>query len=98
MLSDILEEQILVKSEQHSAHPNGYSHVAFGSTKSYRVSTGAAHAAKGGGLVSGDSYSMMELGRENMRPRSVTAWAMGRGPIMRAMKRLSCSKNSRIRY
>nr|MDH3098066.1 hypothetical protein [Bacillus velezensis] len=24
-----------------------------------------------------------------MRPRSVTAWAMGRGPIMRAMKRLS---------
>ncbi|PJN86270.1 SpoIIE family protein phosphatase, partial [Bacillus velezensis] len=62
MLSDILEEQILVKSEQHSTHPNGYSHVAFGSTKSYRVSTGAAHAAKGGGLVSGDSYSMMELG------------------------------------
>ncbi|MCY9135502.1 stage II sporulation protein E [Bacillus atrophaeus] len=62
MLSDILEEQILVKAEQHSDHPNGYSHVAFGSTKSYRVSTGAAHAAKGGGLVSGDSYSMMELG------------------------------------
>lgn len=62
MLSDILEEQVLVKAEQHSPHPNGYSHVAFGSTKSYRVSTGAAHAAKGGGLVSGDSYSMMELG------------------------------------
>lgn len=39
MLSDILEEQILVKAEQHSPHPNGYSHVAFGSTKSYRVST-----------------------------------------------------------
>ncbi|WP_145364408.1 hypothetical protein, partial [Staphylococcus epidermidis] len=28
MLSDILEEQILVKAEQHSPHPNGYSHVA----------------------------------------------------------------------
>ena len=50
MLSDILEEQILVKSEQHSTHPNGYSHVAFGSTKSYRVSTGAAHAAKAAAL------------------------------------------------
>jgi len=62
MLSDILEEQIIVKAEQCAGHPNGYCHVAFGSAKSYRVVTGAAHAAKGGGLVSGDSYNMMELG------------------------------------
>lgn len=62
MLSDILEEQVLVKAEQCAEHPTGYCHVVFGSAKSYRVSTGVAHAAKGGGLVSGDSYSMMELG------------------------------------
>ncbi|MDA1478206.1 stage II sporulation protein E [Bacillus changyiensis] len=62
MLSDILEEQIIVKAEQCAGHPNGYCHVAFGSAKSYRVKTGVAHAAKGGGLVSGDSYNMMELG------------------------------------
>lgn len=62
MLSDILEEQIVVKGEKCAGHPNGFCHVAFGSSKSFRVFTGAAHAAKGGGLVSGDSYSMMELG------------------------------------
>ncbi|MGG3625407.1 stage II sporulation protein E [Bacillus gobiensis] len=62
MLSDILEEQIVVKGEKCAGHPNGFCHVAFGSSKSFRVFTGVAHAAKGGGLISGDSFSMMELG------------------------------------
>ena len=52
----------MVKAERCAEHPTGYCHVVFGSAKSYRVATGVAHAAKGGGLVSGDSYSMMELG------------------------------------
>ena len=34
----------------------------FSSAKAYTVETGVAHAAKDGGLVSGDSYSTIELG------------------------------------
>ncbi|MFD2216972.1 stage II sporulation protein E [Metabacillus endolithicus] len=62
MLSDILEESIIVKKEECANYPNGYCHVSFGSAKRYRIETGVAHAAKGGGLVSGDSYSMIDLG------------------------------------
>lgn len=62
MLSDILEETILVKKEECAAYPNGYCHVSLGSAKAYVIETGIAHAAKGGGLVSGDSYSTIELG------------------------------------
>ncbi|AZB41203.1 stage II sporulation protein E [Bacillus sp. FJAT-42376] len=62
MLSDILEEQVIVKHEECGLYPNGFCHVSFGSAKSFKVDIGAAHAAKGGGLVSGDSYSMIDLG------------------------------------
>ena len=62
MLSDILEESIIVKNEECANYPNGYCHVSFGSAKKFRIKTGVAHAAKGGGLVSGDSYSMIDLG------------------------------------
>jgi stage II sporulation protein E len=62
MLSDILGETIVVKKEECAAYPNGYCHVAFGSAKAFVIETGVAHAAKGGGLISGDSYSMIELG------------------------------------
>ncbi|WP_027410145.1 stage II sporulation protein E [Anoxybacillus tepidamans] len=62
MLSDILDETIVVKREECAAYPNGYCRVAFGSTKAFVVETGVAFAAKGGGFVSGDSYSMIELG------------------------------------
>lgn len=62
MLSDILEESVIVKNEECANYPNGYCHVSFGSAKKFRIETGVAHAAKGGGLVSGDSYSMIDLG------------------------------------
>ncbi|RAK16550.1 stage II sporulation protein E [Anoxybacillus vitaminiphilus] len=62
MLSDILGETIVVKREECAAYPNGYCHVAFGSAKAFVIETGVAHAAKGGGFISGDSYSMIELG------------------------------------
>ncbi|SHG40519.1 stage II sporulation protein E [Ornithinibacillus halophilus] len=62
VLSDILNETIVVKHEEISPFPNGYSFLAFGSAKEYTVTTGVAHAAKGGGVVSGDSYTMIELG------------------------------------
>lgn len=62
MLSDILGETILVNAEESSEYPNGFYHVTFRSAKAYTVETGVAHAAKDGGLISGDSYSTIELG------------------------------------
>ncbi|MDL4840497.1 stage II sporulation protein E [Aquibacillus rhizosphaerae] len=62
MLSDILKETIVVKDEEVSPLPNGYCYFSFGSAKKYVIETGVSHAAKGGGLVSGDSYSTIEIG------------------------------------
>lgn len=62
MLSDILGETIVVNKEECATYPNGFCHVTFRSSKAFTVETGAAHAAKDGGLVSGDSYSTIELG------------------------------------
>ncbi|WP_430789361.1 stage II sporulation protein E [Virgibacillus flavescens] len=62
MLSDILNESIVVKQEDISPFPNGSCFIVFGSAKEYVVETGVSHAAKGGGVISGDSYTTMELG------------------------------------
>lgn len=62
MLSDILGETITVMAAETSPYPNGFSNVTFRSSKAFVVETGVAHAAKDGGFVSGDSYSMIELG------------------------------------
>nr|WP_260471968.1 stage II sporulation protein E [Bacillus sp. HMF5848] len=62
MLSDILQETIVVKKEECATFPNGYCRVSFGTLQAYVIDTGVAHAAKGGGFISGDSYSMIELG------------------------------------
>ncbi|MFF2020055.1 stage II sporulation protein E [Paenibacillus sp. NPDC058177] len=62
LLSDILNENIAVMSET-AVHPReGLSMVTFGSAKAYEVNTGIANAAKGGDLLSGDSFSTVELG------------------------------------
>jgi len=62
MLSDILGETIIVNKEECSPIPHGVCQVNFRSSKAYTVDTGVAHAAKDGGLISGDSYSTIELG------------------------------------
>ncbi|WP_042453849.1 stage II sporulation protein E [Neobacillus dielmonensis] len=62
MLSDIVGENIIVKHEDCAKYPNGFCHAVFRSSKAYVVETGVAHAAKDGGLVSGDSHSTIELG------------------------------------
>ena len=67
MLSDILGETILVNSEECSTVPNGFCHVTFRSAKAYMVDTGVAHAAKDGGFLSGDNYSMVEFKRRETR-------------------------------
>ncbi|MFC4389323.1 stage II sporulation protein E [Gracilibacillus marinus] len=62
ILSDILDETVVVVTEDISPIVKGHSFFTFGSARKYVVTTGVAHAAKGGGLVSGDSYKAMELG------------------------------------
>lgn len=62
VLSDILNEMIIIKKEEISPFPNGYSYLSFGSAKEFVIETGAANAAKGGGFISGDSFKTMELG------------------------------------
>ncbi|ARI75443.1 stage II sporulation protein E [Halobacillus mangrovi] len=63
VLSDILGETIVVTMEEISPYPSGRCYLNFGSAKHFSIETGVAHAAKGGGIVSGDSFTMMELGR-----------------------------------
>ncbi|MEC5426073.1 stage II sporulation protein E [Virgibacillus sp. C22-A2] len=62
VLTDILKEMIIIKEEEISPFPNGYCYLSFGSAKEFVVETGASNAAKGGGLISGDSYTTIELG------------------------------------
>ncbi len=63
MLSEILGEFILLQSEHSDVNQFGSSRLIFRSAKQYAVVTGAAHAAKGGGLISGDSYAMIDIGK-----------------------------------
>jgi len=62
LLSDILGEHIAVKMELPPSRPGEPTLVAFGSAKQYEVETGIAGVAKGGDLLSGDSFSLVELG------------------------------------
>ncbi|MBU9722007.1 MULTISPECIES: stage II sporulation protein E [Bacillaceae] len=62
LLSDILQETVIVKHTEPATLTGNEQRVTFGSTKKFEVNEGVAHAAKGGKLVSGDSYSTMELG------------------------------------
>ncbi|MDQ0257874.1 stage II sporulation protein E [Evansella vedderi] len=62
LLSDILNETVIVKHVEPSSLTGSESRITLGSTKAFVVREGVAHAAKGGRLVSGDSYSTMELG------------------------------------
>ncbi|MEW9675292.1 stage II sporulation protein E [Lentibacillus sp. L22] len=62
VLSDILNEMIVVKQEEISPIPYGYCYLTFGSAREFVVETGVANAAKGGGLISGDSFTTIELG------------------------------------
>ena len=63
MLSDILGEHIIMHKEEKGPFQRGICRLTFRSAKRYAVVTGVAHAAKGGGLVSGDSYKMIDIGK-----------------------------------
>ncbi|OPA73178.1 stage II sporulation protein E [Paenibacillus selenitireducens] len=65
VLSDILGENIVVTNERYGAADGGRDGaviVMFASAKAFEIDTGVASAAKGGDLLSGDSYSTVELG------------------------------------
>lgn len=61
ILSDIFGETVIVNQESANYYPNGYKHVSFRSAKIFELDIGIAHVAKGGGWISGDSYSTIEL-------------------------------------
>jgi len=62
LLSDILGETITVHKEECGKDPFDVCYANFRSAKAFIVETGVAHAAKNGGFISGDSYSMIEIG------------------------------------
>jgi stage II sporulation protein E len=62
ILSDILEETILVTHEECANYATGLCHLSFHSAREYVVETGIASAAKGGAWLSGDSHSTIEIG------------------------------------
>ncbi|MBO2945957.1 stage II sporulation protein E [Paenibacillus sp. F411] len=62
MLSDIIGEHIAVVGEVLTHPKDGLATVRFKSAKTFEITTGVAAAAKGGDLLSGDSFSTVELG------------------------------------
>lgn len=82
MLSEILGEHIAVKREEALPERQGYSTVVFGSAKEYEIETGIAGAAKNGDLLSGDSFSTVELG--NGKFAVALSDGMGNGERARA--------------
>lgn len=66
MLTGLLGEPVAVKEEAIVAGDDGTVTVPLVSAKRFEVQTGVAHAAKGGGLVSGDSFRIMELGQRQV--------------------------------
>lgn len=61
ILTEILGETVTVSSERTGVPVANLTTVTFASAKVYEVETGVAGAAKDGDILSGDSFSMMEL-------------------------------------
>ena len=62
VLSDIVGETLVVHKEDCPKDPHENCRATFRSTQRYVVETGVAYAAKDGGFLSGDSFTMLELG------------------------------------
>ncbi len=61
LLSDILEEVIVVTDESINTLPRHQQFFNFKSARNFTLTLGVSHAAKGGGFISGDSYQMMDI-------------------------------------
>lgn len=66
LLSDLLGEPIAVRQREIVVDEDGYCTIPLVSARRYEVKAGMASAAKGGGLISGDSYSVMEIGHRQV--------------------------------
>ncbi|MBW5449025.1 stage II sporulation protein E [Cohnella sp. CFH 77786] len=62
LLSEILGETVSVRQERSGEPAAHLTTVVFASAKAYEVETGVAGAAKDGDLLSGDSFTITELG------------------------------------
>ncbi|WP_370875895.1 stage II sporulation protein E [Caldalkalibacillus uzonensis] len=62
LLSGLVGEPIMVDKEESVFEAGGYCKVRLISAKRFKLSTGVASAAKGGGLLSGDSFNTMAIG------------------------------------
>ncbi|MFT8318650.1 MAG: stage II sporulation protein E [Sporolactobacillus sp.] len=62
LLSDILGETIIVKKKEATEQPGEPSRVTFASARAFEIETGVATAARGGDFVSGDNYSLFDVG------------------------------------
>lgn len=62
LLSDVLQETVVVKKVEAAEIPHTPTIIVFQSAKLFEIETGVAIAAKGGGLISGDSYAVTEIG------------------------------------
>src|SRR5690625_7462512 len=62
VLTDILDEIIVVKEEEISPFPNEISFLTFGSARKFTVETGVSSVVNGGGFISGNCYTLLEFG------------------------------------
>lgn len=62
LLSEILGENISVKSDPGYSLVEGAYTVLLGSSKEFDIETGVSGAAKGGSVLSGDSFTTLDLG------------------------------------
>lgn len=66
LLTDILGEKITVKEKGCQAFADGSCKMCLGSAQEFELLTGVAGAAKGGQLLSGDCFKIMEFGPGKM--------------------------------
>jgi stage II sporulation protein E len=66
LLTDILGEKIMVKNKNCQALEEGTCRMCLGSAQAFEIETGVAGAAKGGQLLSGDCFKIMEFGSGKM--------------------------------
>ncbi|MBA4534297.1 stage II sporulation protein E [Brevibacillus halotolerans] len=62
MLTEVLGENIIVKERHCEAFKDQHCKMCLASAKTYEIEIGVAGAAKGGKLLSGDSFKTMDLG------------------------------------
>lgn len=77
LLSNLLGETIQVKGMENEVFDDGYCTVFLGSASQFEVISGVASAAKGGKLLSGDNFKIMEL--DNRKVALAVSDGMGNG-------------------